>query len=233
MKRHRFFLEHISKHTQAIEDRELCHQISRVLRLGTGEEIVLCKGDGKEYVFRLEYIGHHEIRGSIVAIQENRNEPSVDVTLYCALLKRENFELVVQKATEVGVATIVPVITERTVKTSSNTQRLEKILREAAEQSGRAHIPKLCDALRLPDALKRVGIHDGALFFDASGEAYQERIARSVKTNICLFIGPEGGWSESELQLARGSGCKIASLGSLTLRAETAAIVASYLVCRG
>ena len=125
-----------------------------------------------------------------------------------------------------GISTIVPITTERTVKTGLNVKRLETIIREAAEQSGRGIVPTLAPHLTLKDALATCNPKE-ALFFDLSGSLPTKSEFHHAGS---LFIGPEGGFTPSEVDLARKNGCTIASLGPLTLRGETAAIVGSYLV---
>jgi 16S rRNA (uracil1498-N3)-methyltransferase len=155
--------------------------------------------------------------------------PSADnqAILYCAVLKKENFELVVQKATEIGVAKIVPVITERTVKLGINMERLHKIIVEACEQSGRGFLPEIVEPMKLEFALKGAESNDANLFFHFS----KTKISASDKISgqVGLFVGPEGGWSDEEVNLAKDHNCKIVSFGDNVFRAETAAIIASYL----
>lgn len=247
MKRHRFFIEKFLKNDTTLSAPELVHQIARVLKLKAEEEIVLWNGDGNEYVFALEKVSAKDIHGHVVRVEENNHESDVSVALYCAVLKRENFELVVQKATEVGVATIVPMVTDRTIKTAINHDRLKKIIQEAAEQSGRARIPTLCDAMSFSNAVKGVEQAGANLFFDTgidviSNEARnpdpvsRKRRDPSLKLGmtekINIFVGPEGGWSDTERLAAQKAGLEFRSLGTLTLRAETAAIVATYLMCQ-
>ncbi len=246
---HRFFLPQASKNLTSISEDGIVHQLSRVLRIEKGSEVIFFNGDGSEYVFHVDHLTKREIRGKVVRVEKNSREPEPKVTLYCAILKRENFELVCQKATEVGVSVIVPLLTERTVKTNINNERLKKIIQEAAEQSGRARIPALYRTMRFSEALQRV--HNGGIhyFFDSraclpgdpshsffaarypSVKGRKKQMAR-VSDVVNIYIGSEGGWSETERTLAQKSKCTFVSLGSLTLRAETAAIVASYMMCQ-
>lgn len=231
MKRHRFYFEGILDGVTVLSTGDLVHQIIRVLKLKAGEEIVLWNGDGNEYVFALEKIGAKDIRGRVVRVEKNDREPDVYGVLYCAILKRENFELVAQKATEVGVSEIVPLVSGRTVKTHINNDRLGKIILEAAEQSGRARIPVLCDAMSFNEALKRAGQDELSYFFDCGEGLQPERADDLQQKKVGVFIGPEGGWTDDERKSAKEAGFIFSSLGPLTLRGETAAIIASYLVC--
>lgn len=231
MRLNRFFSDFdFSQKTLRLGDREIGHQIKNVLRLGIGEEIVLVSR-GQEAVARIIEYGKDFVASEILSVKENQNESARRVILYCSILKRENFELVAQKATEVGVSEIVPMICERTIKTGLKGDRLRKIIKEAAEQSGRGVVPVLRESADIKEAIKEADNNDINILFDVSGADFS---ASDVKKSarVGIFIGPEGGWSDFELDLARQRKFKIASLGKLTLRGETAAIVATYLAGR-
>lgn len=263
MRRHRFYLPAVTEQTQAITNRMLIHQIRDVLRAKVGDEILLWTSEDPAYardcVFEITHIASSRIDGVVSSIMKNDREPRVSVVLYCALLKRENLEVVLQKTTEVGVSVFVPLITERTVKTGLNRRRSEEIIREAAEQSGRGILPVLQELVTLGEALEQMRgseryffhtnvIPDEHSLFRAKGgipklsvdthgippardgQVDQSRDDREGE-RVSIFIGPEGGWTDAEVEQARAAGCHIASLGPLTLRAETAAIIASYLLC--
>lgn len=213
--------------TIRITEKELVHQISRVLKLEPGEHVILSDGNGSEWQGMLSLVSKGEVIVSEVALHLNSNEPAREVTLYLAILKKDNFELAIQKAVEVGVCRIVPIITERTVKSGINTVRLETIIREAAEQSGRGRLPVLEPIASFQEALKNV-LPSESVLFDLSGTSFADK-----PTYSSLFIGPEGGFAPEEIMEAKNRGLAIASLGALTMRGETAAIVASYLITRG
>ncbi len=225
MRLHRFIGDFNLNSTELIvSDSEFINQWRNVLRLKTGDTLILCDGKGKEAEAIIEDMTKNEIILSVKDINTPDTDPQKKSTLYCAVLKRENFELVVQKATEIGIYAIVPLLTERTVKTGFNRERLEKIVREASEQSGRTVLPTLSDPMTFTEAIASVNGNESALF-DLSGSKTFD-----FQLSTCnFFIGPEGGFSEKEVALAKDKGCTIASLGSLTFRGETAAIVASYL----
>lgn len=145
------------------------------------------------------------------------------MTLFCSILKKENFEWVVQKATEIGVSVIVPVLTKRTVKTGLNFERLNKIAREATEQSGRGTVPKIRQVVDFTDAIKMRKDFGQALILEqtSTGEPEIDQVG-----SVAILIGPEGGWEEDEISMALDDGWGAWSLGRTTLRAETAAIVA-------
>ncbi|HEY4715062.1 MAG TPA: RsmE family RNA methyltransferase [Candidatus Paceibacterota bacterium] len=243
MRLHRFIGDFdLRQNMIEINDRELIKQITKVLRLKQGEQFILSDGRLNEAVAEITKIDKNQIKAKIIKKYKNENEPEKKVILYCAILKRENFELVVQKATEAGISEIAPIITERTVKTGLNLERLQKIIKEAAEQSGRGIIPVLHEPVRFAEAVKGGGIlfdKSGALFFEKFCAGRRDEQSNSPAGEYAyfsenkaprLFIGPEGGWSDNELNLAKEHKFEIASLGKLTLRAETAATIASYLM---
>ncbi|MDP3710577.1 MAG: RsmE family RNA methyltransferase [bacterium] len=208
-----------------LSDKELVNQIKNTLRLKVGDRVILADGKLNEAVCEIEKIDKNLVEFSADKIYRNQNEPKRKVIFYCAVLKKENFEWVAQKATEVGVSEIQPIITSRTVKQKLNLERLQKIIREAAEQSGRGVVPILREPIDFKRAAQEAGRNESNLFFDISGKPALSVIASTIN----IFIGPEGGWEEKEIELAKDYEFKIISLGKLTLRAETAAVVSSYL----
>ncbi len=240
MRIHRFFIkENLHGKTLTIADHELVNQWRNVLRFKNGDEVHLFNGTGFEAKAKILNFGPSAgLRAGkdtaelqILETFQNENELSRHVILYCSVLKRENFEFVVQKATEVGVKEIVPIVTERTEKLNLRMDRLEKVTKEAAEQSGRAIVPKIHEPTKFENAVNSAKNNEINLFCDLSGEP-RENLKRNLKNEgrVGVFVGPEGGWTGKERASAEKAGFKKLSLGKLTLRAETAAIVASYLI---
>lgn len=213
-----------------IVDEEIVNQIVRVLRLGIGDQLILGDGNANECIGEIVDKQKERLVVSVVERFVNANDPAISTVLYCAILKRENFELVVQKATEIGATEIVPVITARTVKLDIKEDRLHKIVKEAAEQSGRGRLPILHAPMSFADALVDARRNAKNFFFDI-GDVITVAPA-SADLSRGLFIGPEGGWTEEEVSMARVAGCTIVSFGALTYRAETAAIIATYFGTR-
>ena len=207
---------------------DLAHQMHAVLRLRPAEPVILGNGEKREVLGEISQIEKGLVRVVIRERVQNLSEPKRRVRLYCSILKRENFELVVQKAAEVGVREIIPIIATRTIKLRLNMERLRKIIHEAAEQSGRGVVPVLHEMMQFEEAVVDAEKDELSILFDASGEPFKKMPQELKKIN--LFIGPEGGWTPEELKKAQEVGFHIASLGKLTLRAETAAIVGSYLL---
>jgi 16S rRNA (uracil1498-N3)-methyltransferase len=232
MKVHRFIGNfNLDKKISSISDKEIYNQIKNVLRLKSGEQIILGDGGGREALAEITDFGKHSVGINILRTEVNRNEPEMKPVLYLAVLKKENFELAAEKAVETGVAEIVPVVTARTVKTNLRIDRLEKIIREAAEQSGRGILPTIGKILTFREAARQAEENDSNLFFEIHAPRFEQRkLAVDVGRRVGVWIGPEGGWDEEEIKTAEEKNFQIVSLGKLTLRAETAAIVASYLV---
>ncbi len=227
---------------------EIAHQMAKVLKLEVNEQVELCDGKGKNVLGKIKSISKNTVTVEAEKIWTSEKDETRHVSLFCAVLKKENFEWVVEKATECGVSEIVPVITTRTIKMGLNMDRLIKIAKEASEQSGRSFIPKIHEPISFDQSLEMAKENNCNIFFDAGGESVFEKHCagrRAEHSNssadeyVCfsntdsppinIFIGPEGGWTEEENQKAKTAGFKIASLGKLVLRGETAAVVATYL----
>ncbi|MCC7160349.1 16S rRNA (uracil(1498)-N(3))-methyltransferase [Candidatus Nomurabacteria bacterium] len=227
MKIHRFIgVFDLSKKEIEIVNPENIKQIRDVLRLKIGEKIIISDGKGKEAETAINEVSKDKILVSVLELT-NKKEQERKISLYLAILKKENFELAVQKAVEVGVSNIVPIVTERTIKTGLNIDRLEKIILEASEQSGRSTVPTISSIFNFKDALE-IGKSSEEKFIFHTKEENSVYTPNKTAKNVSIFIGPEGGFTEKEIGLAKDSGYFVASLGTLTLRGETAAIVATY-----
>jgi 16S rRNA (uracil1498-N3)-methyltransferase len=196
--------------------------------LKVGEEIILFNGNGEEVLVNITEIGKGIVEYKVLDRIETKEKKRYSI-LYCAVLKKENFELIVQKATEVGIDKIVPVITKRTVKLGLKMDRLQKIVEEASEQCGRSIIPMVSYPLEFHEAVQIAKENDANIFYDMSGVTRD--MGSVIEKKVGIFVGPEGGWSEEELDFVKTiDSFKIISLGDSIMRAETAAIIASYLV---
>ncbi|MEI6296976.1 MAG: RsmE family RNA methyltransferase [bacterium] len=231
MKLQRFFgkFDFRNKEVES-SDYELINQIKNVFRYQRGAEVLLLDGLGKEALGEIRKIDSDIVVFEIKKVTENENITKNKVALYCSILKKENFELVTQKATEIGVSEIYPLLSARTLKQNIKEDRMLKIIKEASEQSERGTIPVLHSPVEFRYAIKNTNKNDLNLFFDHSGQNISE-IKNTENKKINIFIGPEGGWEEYERESAKENNFKIVSLGKLNLRGETAAIVASYLAC--
>ena len=212
-----------------IKNAEIYNQIRNVLKLKPGGKIILFDGEGNEVLAEILNIDVKNKTIDLIVLKKRKDMLGIskEIILYCSILKKENFELVAQKATEIGIAKIVPIISERTIKIGIKKERLEKIIKEASEQSGRTTLLEIVEPMNLKQALELAKENDLNLFFDISGESTNFPI--SVTGKMGIFIGPEGGWNKNELELANRYNMKIVKLSDLTFRAETAAIIAGYL----
>lgn len=225
---HRFIGTYqLGRGTLRIDDRDLSHQMRSVLKLAPGEMVILGDGTGLEARCKILSYEPGAVLLEGVSVAHNTAELAGRTILYCAVLKADHFELAAEKATEVGVSEIVPIITSRTVKLNVRVDRVQKIVREAAELAGRGTVPIVHQVQSLDAALTQASHYDANFFFDPSGRSFAP--AKGV-TTAGVFVGPEGGWDEKELDMAQSAGLNIVSLGNLTLRAETAVIVSSYIV---
>jgi 16S rRNA (uracil1498-N3)-methyltransferase len=224
MKLHRFIGDFdLSAPALTIRDREIAHQIKDVLRLRIEERLILVDTQGQAALCEIVDFVDDQPVVRVIEHLVSRAEPNRRVGLYCAILKRENFELVVQKATELGVSEIVPIITARTVKLGLKMDRLRKIATEAAEQSGRVEVPTIFEPQNFHAALRDAARHKKIIMLDPLGP---ERLGMIQGTSVAVFVGPEGGWTKDELSQAREVGGELMNLGTLVLRGETAAMVA-------
>ena len=239
MRLHRFIGNFdLSKEEVSVNDTDFINQAKNVLRLKHGDKLILCDGNLNEAIAEISNLNKEFVELKILETYKNQNEPASpaggperNIVLYCPILKKENFEWAVQKAVEVGVKEITPIITARTVKLGLNKDRLEKIIKEAAEQSGRGILPRLNEAMDFDRAVDLAkNSNDLNLFFNIDGKNVQHSMSNiSNIPKIGVFLGPEGGWDEEEIKKAQSSnGFTIVGLGKTILRAETAAVIASY-----
>ncbi|MCL5733574.1 MAG: 16S rRNA (uracil(1498)-N(3))-methyltransferase [Patescibacteria group bacterium] len=220
----------LSQKSLEISDKNFINQIKNVFRMKPGDLIFLVDGKSKEAETKISEISAAGIKLEILNAKQNENESPVYGVLYAAILKKQNFELVAQKAVEAGIKEITPIIAARTVKTEINPERLRVIIKEAAEQSERGILPKLNLHLSFKEALETAKENSSNFIFDRIGLSSAKDIKLKPESKIGIFTGPEGGWTEEELRLAKDYGFKIINLGKTVLRAETAAIIASHLI---
>lgn len=240
MSSQRFFLPESSFQAgQVLLPAAVQHQLKSVLRMAAGDQVLALGPQGMEYRLLLELNMEGNFTGKILSRQKNTAEALTQIALYLPLTQREKFEWVLQKGTETGVATFRPLITLRSLVQDGavfdkKRERWEAILREAAEQCGRGRVPALLPPLRLNAALdSAVQAHDCCL------AAWEDEAQTSLKDalvdfagmgSLGLFVGPEGGFDASEVDLMRQKGVRLFSLGPRILRLETAAILAPALV---
>jgi 16S rRNA (uracil1498-N3)-methyltransferase len=228
MRLHRFFIhEPIGEQKEiTLSDEKLVHQLRNVFRFKSGDSLVLFDNSGSEYVSEIKNITSDEVSVTIIDVWDTCFSPKKKVNLCVSIIKKDNFEWILEKCTEVGVTSFTPVISERTEKKNIDIIRANKILQEASEQSGRCTLPILNEIISLENVLKRDG--KNLIAFDGEGEMFIEKFFSTG--DVSVLIGPEGGWSDKEISLMKTYEVKIVSLGKQTLRAETAAVAISSLL---
>ncbi len=201
----------------------------RVLRLGEGDACVLFNGDGADYHAVLQQVGKRGASARIVERRALRNESPLRVTLAQAVARGEKMDWILQKATELGVAAIAPIVTERT-EVRLDGERSEKrlahwrgVIASACEQSGRARLPTLSPPTALATYAAGLGA-DCKLLLDPEADAGIDRLPLRGDSTVALVVGPEGGLSERDLAALRAAGFQSVRLGPRILRTETAGL---------
>lgn len=222
--------------TATLEADEARH-LREVLRLKLGDEVFVFDGVGKE--FRCTVEGSRRESAVLNVLEEvdpPHPESSLDLTLAVALLKSDKFDLVVQKATELGVNRVVPVMTRLAdIKLKDESDANKRVMRwrrialEAAKQSGRALIPEIAVPIAFAELISAPEADDPrVLFSERDGQSFDSMEYKSGP--ITALVGSEGGWTNDELDAADTAGWKLVTLGGRTLRAETAAIAVATLL---
>ena len=230
---HRFFVpsEQISKDTITITGSDVNH-IKNVLRMHTGDRLEAFDGAGNSFMVKIISIGASNIQGEIINKINSEIESSVKITLAQCLPKAKKMDFIVQKATELGACGIIPVISERSVpkiedKADKKVSHWQMIAKEAAEQSGRTVIPKIGPLTKFEDLIKIAKNYDLAIIpWEGERTATLSTLIPQSLSTVLVIIGPEGGFSQQEVNLAISGGFDPISLGKRILRTETAGIVA-------
>jgi len=251
---HRFYIHPTFRQGEVITfPTEIAHQLHRVLRMRPHETAIAFDGSGVDYVVRLAVVERGEALGQIIGERPGRSEPPVAITLYQSLLKRDNFEWALAKCTEVGVAKIVPIISQRTIRHERSEEgrrekqqehrheRWRRVIVEAVEQCERSVVPTLSETIPFEKAIQG---GQGEEHYNVRLLCYESEEKITLKTvlaayhrqraqatpKIAIIIGPEGGFTEEEVRAARDAGWQSVSLGGQILRAETAGVVAAACI---
>jgi 16S rRNA (uracil1498-N3)-methyltransferase len=247
MRLHRFFVKDKINPKEKVILRNfdydsILSQWKKVFRYLAGSRVILFDGSGNDYLAIIEKLdtGEAVLRvletSKTTVVEEKKKKTAVkkevnkvNVTILMSLIKNDNFDLVLQKATELGVSEIVPIITERTIKKDLNMVRSERILIEASEQCGRSDVPVITTVKRLKEALseltasKNKGI--GAFVCNMDGVNIKDVLKKKNSyTDLVFLIGPEGGWSPAETKMFEEAKIKSVKISQNVLRAETAVI---------
>ena len=240
---HHFFVrpEQISGKEAYIEGPDWNHA-ANVLRVRPGEQVLLSVGEDWNYLCTVREVDRAGQRILLSVLEENRDvrELPVKISLYQGLPKSDKMELIIQKAVELGAARVVPVETARCVvkldqkKAESKRARWQAISESAAKQSGRSVIPEIAMPMKYSAALKEAADSDVRLipYENAEGMERTRKILESVRPGqkIAVFIGPEGGFEETEIRQAEEAGFEAVTLGKRILRTETAGFVVLSLL---
>lgn len=221
----RLFVSSPLSEAAAVElDAGQANYLGNVLRLGVGGEVLLFDGRSGEWLARIAGVAKKRM---VLAVERQTHVPEQipDLWLAFAPVKRAPLEWLIEKATELGVARMMPVVTRRTVVDRIKPERLQSIVIEAAEQCGRTVLPQLSDPIPLDQLLGRINESRTLYFADESGG---EPLASAVTPGpAVILIGPEGGFTDEErAQVRSAPGARAISLGPRILRAETAALAA-------
>ena len=205
--------------------------LASVLRCKEGDALVIFNGAGNCFKTKISKVGKKEVIADVLEKFPCNFESPVNITLVQSLLKGEKMDLVIQKTTELGVREIVLVVTERSqLRETRKTARWQKIAEEASRQSGRSVIPVVHEPVFFQDIFTGNDLK-GFIFYEEGVERFSDAVSSFIPHPSSLFIviGPEGGFTKEEVELAKEKGLVVASLGKRILRAETAAIAAVTL----
>lgn len=217
--------------------------IYKVLRISEGEKVTLNNCEGVEYLGKVMSVSKQEVLVAILEKLEVNNESDIKIYLFQGLPKSQKMDLIVQKGTELGITEFIPVITNRVdVKLKGEFKkidRLKKIALEAAKQSKRSIIPSVLEPIEFEEVLDKIKSldllivpYENANNFGIKTLMNELRIENMVDDikNVGIFVGPEGGIEESEVERLKDKGARIVTLGKRILRTETAGFVAASLI---
>ena len=206
--------------------------LSRVLRLTVGDECVLFNGDGNDYAARITASGKREMRVAVAASHEVDNESPLAITLLQGVARGEKMDLILQKATELGVTAIAPLWSQRSevrldeARTEKRLAHWRGVVTSACEQCGRARVPKVAAPVSLAAAMGALPGGGLRLILDPEGELALGTLTIGDGASVVLAVGPEGGWSPADREQLRAAGFQGLKLGPRILRTETAGLAA-------
>jgi 16S rRNA (uracil1498-N3)-methyltransferase len=230
MRLHRFYLSTpITEETFDVTDKDLLHQWRNVFRYNVGSQVIIFDGSGYEFLCIISSL--RSLGASLSVLQKKKVEDHFgrDIWLCVGIIKKD-FELIVQKATELGVSHIVPLLCKRSEKKDVNLERLRKIAIESGEQSGRGEVPMIHGVISLEDVLKSSILPEEKIFLHPEGKYIGDFLNTKNSKHLAIFIGPEGGFTPAEIEDFSLYKIPEVSLGPQILRTETAAIAVSCLL---
>ena len=206
--------------------------LTRVLRLREGDACVLFTGDGRDWPATITFIGKRDVRVRLAGAMEVDRESPLPIVLLQGVARGEKMDLILQKATELGVAGIIPVLSQRSEVKLDDARALKRVahwrsvVASACEQSGRARVPAVQAPVSLPAALDALRPGGLRLLLDPGGTVTFDGLAHEAALHVCLAVGPEGGWSPLDRGQLEGAGFLGLRLGPRILRTETAGLAA-------
>lgn len=216
---------------------EDCAHIRKVLRLGEGDLLTLCDGEGKDFLCEITAVGKEEIVTRILSSSRSESEPSVLCALFMALPKGEKMEYILQKSVELGVGLVVPVTSERCVvrltppEGQKKRERWQRIAEAAAKQSGRGLVPPVSAPVPFETALSMMALYQNkAVCYEGERSVSLSSCLQENMKDFAFLVGPEGGLSPKEIELCKKRGFSTVGLGKRILRTETAPLAVLSIV---
>jgi 16S rRNA (uracil1498-N3)-methyltransferase len=214
----------ITPHDVTIEGDEFAH-LTHVMRKEPGDAIRVVDGLGTAYDVTLTEIRKRSAHGTIGAVLPHHGEPGIDVRLGVGVLKNPaRFDFLVEKGTELGVRSIVPLTTERTITHHAKQDRWQKLALAAMKQCGRSYLPRVEELMELDAFLEMCGTTDERLIAHEKAPIDARPSISTTSRSIGLLVGPEGGFSDEEVERCLGAGFRQINLGVRRLRTETAVV---------
>lgn len=231
----RFFYEKLNIAADFVLENSEYNHLVNVMRIRAGEQVVICNGDGCDYICEVRQIGKKSVALTVVGKSENNTKLKTELTLFQAIPKGDKMDSVVQKCTELGVFKIVPIVTQNTTVTldTNKRERMKKIALESLKQCGGAVPLLIGEVYGFYEACSQFSRYDRVIM------PYELERAGNIKTamsgykpgeTIALVVGSEGGFSEREALIAADSGARLVTLGRRILRADTAAVCAAAAI---
>ncbi len=225
MRHHRFYIKEKIQGNASFTstDERLVHQLRDVFRMKKGDRAILFDDSKCEFFASVNTLTRKEVVFDVEEGEVKEEKHKREVHLCLSIIKKDNFELAIEKAVELGVASITPVVADRSQYKEVRLDRLEKIVIEAVEQSGRVSVPHIDKEKTVSEIIEK---YPDVIVLDMDGV---EQFSVSQKSEVTILVGPEGGWSDAEREMFAQKNIQIVSLPFNTLRAETAVIVAGAL----
>ncbi|MEZ6140095.1 MAG: RsmE family RNA methyltransferase [Zavarzinella sp.] len=226
----RFFSTTPTDSEMVVLDGTEAHHALHVMRLNVGDQITLFDGCGKDFLAEIVNCQRKTVILKILSELPTVREISPSLSIAVALPKGDRGEILVEKLTELGVTSLIPIVTQRSITKVDDAKiaKLQRIVVESSKQCGRSNLMKICSTVQFQDIFEQFS-PDQTVLFHQSGQKMLLSQYCNIAKQLCL-IGPEGGWSPEELEMTDSKGVSILSFSNTVLRTETAAIAAATLL---